>query len=188
MSRSRSLLPVKYAPTQRQLIGSGTIGTIYVVHFAQPLAHARHYIGWTQNLPARMSQHRAGYGGRLMAAVQAAGIDWTVSYTELGDRYRERQLKNQSSAARRFCWLCKVEKLIATSGFTPHVLTDRRAHVVYPLVGTTWQSICCQRVRRDVSQILWLPTAQQPRRPWCSFCLGKIRSLTPGIGLPLIAS
>ncbi|MBB5085041.1 putative GIY-YIG superfamily endonuclease [Nonomuraea endophytica] len=30
-------------------------GTVYLLHFAQPYRHARHYLGWTTDLQARLA-------------------------------------------------------------------------------------------------------------------------------------
>ena len=32
-------------------------GTVYLLHFDRPYRHARHYVGWTVDLPGRMSEH-----------------------------------------------------------------------------------------------------------------------------------
>ena len=41
--------------------------TVYLIHFARPYWHARHYIGYTalEDVDARMARHRAGGGSRL---------------------------------------------------------------------------------------------------------------------------
>lgn len=78
---------------------------VYLIHFARPYEHARHYIGWTENLPFRLAHHRAGSGSRLLAAVSAAGIDFQVVRTWPGaDRRFERRLK--AKAATRWCPVC----------------------------------------------------------------------------------
>jgi predicted GIY-YIG superfamily endonuclease len=80
---------------------------VYLLHFEQPYKHARHYLGWTADLPARLAEHASGRGARLLAVVQAAGIGWTLARTWSGSRVRERQLKRQGGASRR-CPLCGV--------------------------------------------------------------------------------
>lgn len=84
------------------------LGTVYLLHFDQPYRHARHYLGWTQNLAARLAVHAAGHGARLLQVVSAEGITWTLARTWPGvPRLRERQLKRMGGAARR-CPLCGV--------------------------------------------------------------------------------
>ena len=69
---------------------------VYLIHFESPYRHARHYIGWTQDLRARLACHQQGRGARLMAAVSAAGIPWRVARKwEGGTRAFERKLHNR---------------------------------------------------------------------------------------------
>lgn len=181
MSLARSILPPSYAPTRPELVGTGLQGTVYVVHFARPLAHAQHYIGWTVDLGKRMAQHRAGWGGRLMASVQAAQIPWSVVHTEQGDRYRERQLKNRSSAARRLCWVCSIEEVAVAKGSVPYVETRARAHVVsFQGAGKPWVSICGYHVRRHWSAVRWAPS-QPLQRSWCPWCTVKVEAMASAV-------
>lgn len=75
--------------------------TVYLLHFESKLAHAQHYIGFTeseQTLPARLDHHRAGSGARLMRAVTEAGIPWSLARVwPAGSRSFERQLKNRKN-------------------------------------------------------------------------------------------
>jgi len=41
-------------------------GIVYLLHFERSYRHARHYIGFTQNLEQRLEQHRAGRGSPLL--------------------------------------------------------------------------------------------------------------------------
>lgn len=84
-----------------------TAGTVYLLHFERRYKHAGHYIGWTADLSARLADHAAGHGARLLAVVQAAGIGWTLARTWRGSRGRERQIKRQGGAS-RCCPLCGV--------------------------------------------------------------------------------
>ena len=56
-------------------------GVVYLIHFARPYKHARHYLGYTEDLPKRLSLHKRGLGARLMEVVRNAGIDWVVART-----------------------------------------------------------------------------------------------------------
>lgn len=82
-------------------------GTVYLLHFDQPFGHARHYTGWTTDLAARLAEHAAGRGARLLAVVKAHGIGWTLARTWTGTRACERALKRQGGASRR-CPLCGI--------------------------------------------------------------------------------
>ena len=45
-------------------------GTVYLLHFATPFKHARHYVGYTTDLEQRIEEHRTGRGARLLAVVR----------------------------------------------------------------------------------------------------------------------
>ena len=77
---------------------------VYLLHFHVPYAHARHYLGSTSDLDARLAEHQRGAGARLMEVVSQAGINWTLVRAWKGDRKRERKLKNYHRRA--LCPLC----------------------------------------------------------------------------------
>jgi predicted GIY-YIG superfamily endonuclease len=80
-------------------------GTIYLIHFDRPYRHARHYVGWSANLEARLADHRRGAGSRLMAVIHEAGITWRVTRTRPGDRTIERLIKRYGGSG-RYCPAC----------------------------------------------------------------------------------
>lgn len=84
-----------------------TNGTVYLIHFDRPYRHARHYLGYTEDLQTRMTDHANGRGARLMAVITDAGIEWQLARTWRGGRRRERQLKRQGGAS-RLCPCCGV--------------------------------------------------------------------------------
>lgn len=87
------------------------MGFVYLLHFDRAYAHARHYLGYTENLAARLERHRAGNGARLVQVINQAGITWQcVRVWERADRELERRLKRQHNTA-RFCPLCRPEHL-----------------------------------------------------------------------------
>src|SRR6266704_2163949 len=86
---------------------AGATGTISLLHFDRPYRHARHYLGWTDDLETRLAAHSRGQGARLLAVIRAHGIGWTLARTWTGTRSRERALKNQGGASRR-CPGCGV--------------------------------------------------------------------------------
>jgi predicted GIY-YIG superfamily endonuclease len=84
-------------------------GVVYLVHFAKPYGHARHYTGCTADLDSRLSEHQVGRGARLLHVIIQARIGWTLARTWEGTRERERQLKRQGGASRR-CPICRAER------------------------------------------------------------------------------
>ena len=57
---------------------TGELGVIYMLHFDRPYRHARHYVGWTDDLLHRLDRHAKGHGARLVAVIWQAGIGFTV--------------------------------------------------------------------------------------------------------------
>ena len=82
-------------------------GTVYLLCFHRPYYHARHYLGWTQDLPTRLATHTTGHGSRLMAAVTQTRIGWTLARTWVGmTRRDERRLHRQNNTP-RLCPRCR---------------------------------------------------------------------------------
>jgi predicted GIY-YIG superfamily endonuclease len=81
----------------------------YLIHLHKPYKHARHYLGYTRNLPTRIKLHTAGAGARLMEVVTNAGIQWEVVRTWHGGRDMERKLKRRKNSP-ALCPLCKVRR------------------------------------------------------------------------------
>lgn len=89
---------------------AGQAGLVYTIHLEQPLAHARHYVGWTKdswNLRLRVGHHRAGSGARFLAAVGKAGIRFAVVDVTEGTRHDERRVKLGKNTGARRCPVCR---------------------------------------------------------------------------------
>jgi hypothetical protein len=84
-------------------------GYVYLLHFARPYRHARHYMGWAKasRLDARVAEELAGgsAAARLMQVVKAAGIEAELTRTWEGSRAEERRLKNLRNAP-HLCPVC----------------------------------------------------------------------------------
>ena len=83
---------------------------VYLLHFDQPLAHAKHYLGYTNNLERRIKEHRRGHSGsHIMRVLKQRGIGFVVARTwEGGTRADERRMKGRGKG--RMCPICKAEK------------------------------------------------------------------------------
>jgi hypothetical protein len=84
------------------------MGYIYLIHLDAPLSPphpARHYLGYSTYLPARMEAHRAGTGSRFMQVVRERGISWSIARIWPGDRTFERTLKRRKMGP-RMCPIC----------------------------------------------------------------------------------
>lgn len=85
--------------------------SVYLIHFNAPFHHARHYLGFAEDVDARVQKHRTGAGARLLQVVNAAGIAWQVARVwPEGTRDDERRLKAWK-AATQLCPLCRAERL-----------------------------------------------------------------------------
>lgn len=80
---------------------------VYLLHFDRRYRHAAHYTGTARDLDARLAEHAAGRGARLMEVVTDAGIGFRLARTWVGGRARERQLKREGGASRH-CPECGV--------------------------------------------------------------------------------
>lgn len=78
----------------------------YLLHFVTPYKHARHYLGYAEDLSARLAQHRSGNGARLTQVVREAGISWVVARIWRGGRQLERKLKRWHSGV-KLCPICQ---------------------------------------------------------------------------------
>lgn len=104
-------------------------GTVYLLHLNPPYRHARHYLGWTQDLAARLEAHRAGTGARLMEVVKQAGGSFSLARTWPGDRNRERAIKDRHEAP-KLCPTCSPHPKPVEAGRAGQV--NEPAHAAEP--------------------------------------------------------
>jgi predicted GIY-YIG superfamily endonuclease len=88
-------------------VDDGSNGIVYLLHLERSYRHARHYIGFTQNLEQRLADHRAGRGSpSLIAAAVAHGIEFELAAIWEDDRHDERSLHRQKNTRARLCPIC----------------------------------------------------------------------------------
>lgn len=88
---------------------------VYLLHFSERYKHAGHYLGFAEDLEARLERHRTGRGARLVEVITEAGLDFQLVRTWNGDRMLERQLKKQKNGP-RLCPLCNAQASESLSG------------------------------------------------------------------------
>lgn len=101
---------------------------VYLIHLEQPLAHARHYVGFAKekDCKRRIARHRSGNGARMLAVANQRGIAWEVARIwEEGDRKFERQLKRRGDKP-ALCPLCREEYLARRRTAATHVQTSNQ--------------------------------------------------------------
>ncbi len=83
------------------------MGTIYLLHFSKPYKHAKHYLGFTNNLSQRIKDHKDGNGARLLQVIKEANIDFILVRTWDGSRTLERRLKKGKNSP-YLCPICRT--------------------------------------------------------------------------------
>lgn len=78
---------------------------VYLIHFDQPYKHARHYVGYSDNIEERVALHQNGQGARLCEVVVNAGIGLQLVRTwEGADRHFERKIHGRGKSI--YCPIC----------------------------------------------------------------------------------
>ena len=84
---------------------------IYLLHFRQPLKHARHYVGFStdkRTFRERMNHHASGTSGvRILEVIKQCGIEFEIAATWEGDRTLERKLHRHGKT--RICPICNPQ-------------------------------------------------------------------------------
>lgn len=97
-------------------------GWVYLIHFDDPYEHARHYLGWTNDLEYRMRQHQNGNGARLMAVIAEAQIPWRIVRLWEADRSVEATFKRWHCNT-KLCPVCNpgtlCGQIIAPASYIP---------------------------------------------------------------------
>lgn len=79
---------------------------VYLICFDSRLSHAKHYIGYANDIAKRIKRHRSNQGAKLLRALNLAGIAWhVVRVWKNKNREFERSLKNRKKSS-FFCPMC----------------------------------------------------------------------------------
>lgn len=89
---------------------------VYLVHFeraigdtSNPHGSAQHYLGCAEDVEARLKEHRAGNGAKILAHVARMGIAFWVVRTWEGGHELEKRLKAWH-ASPYLCPICTEER------------------------------------------------------------------------------
>lgn len=84
------------------------MGFVYLIHFNEPLHHAKHYLGYSEeNVAARFDRHVKGEGARLLQVLNEQGIGYQIAHVWCDvDRHFERKLKRRKSGP-KLCPICR---------------------------------------------------------------------------------
>ena len=110
--------------TRRRPLTRQQLGIVYMLHFSEPYKHARHYVGFTEDLLARLDRHATGHGANLITVIWQAGLGFTLTRICEGTRSTERAIKNEGGAV-RYCPACTLRPRNGPWGPVPADLTPR---------------------------------------------------------------
>jgi predicted GIY-YIG superfamily endonuclease len=82
---------------------------VYLLHLDPPYRWAAHYMGSTDDLERRLSEHGGPDGARLLLVQKQAGGSWHLVRTWAGGRQKESELK--SNNGKRYCPECTQRPL-----------------------------------------------------------------------------
>jgi predicted GIY-YIG superfamily endonuclease len=84
--------------------------SVYILHFSSKIGHARHYVGWANDVAGRIKHHKSGSGARLTQVAVERGVQMVLARTFDGaDKSFERRLKRTNNTA-KYCPICAGEK------------------------------------------------------------------------------
>lgn len=91
--------------------------TVYLLHFKEPISHAKHYIGWTNDLVGRIMEHSEGRGARITQVLKERGGTFALARVWEGkDRAFERHLKSKGKNAPHLCPICSKNAMKRMEG------------------------------------------------------------------------
>jgi predicted GIY-YIG superfamily endonuclease len=91
---------------------------VYLIHLDRPLCHSEHYLGYADDLDARLERHASGQGARMLAVCRKRGITWRLARTWEGGRAIERRLKRRHEAP-LLCPVCSGDAAFGKASLKP---------------------------------------------------------------------
>jgi predicted GIY-YIG superfamily endonuclease len=91
--------------------------SVYILHLSPPLKHARHYVGFSEQVKKRFNHHLAGTGSRFTQVCREKGITLTLAVViRHASREDERRIKTASRMRlRERCPVCFILTVVAVA-------------------------------------------------------------------------
>jgi len=94
-------------PLRKQRSSPRLVGNVYLLHFSRPYCHARHYVGFADDVERRVRRHCRGQGSPLVRAAVESGIEiFLARRWENVTRAFERRI-HALGGSRRRCPICQ---------------------------------------------------------------------------------
>lgn len=89
---------------------------IYLLHFERAIGdhgnargQAQHYVGYADDVGARLAEHEAGHGAAITRHLVGEGIGWKLVRLWMGGRSLERRIKRRHDGP-KLCPICNPER------------------------------------------------------------------------------
>jgi predicted GIY-YIG superfamily endonuclease len=137
-------------------LGEQKHGQLYLLHFDRPLNGRQHYLGWSENVPRRLEEHRKGQGGKTTAAYKRAGIGFTLAATWPGTKDDETEFKRKRLGS--LCLFCRKKNKDMTT--LDALLMKRDGHGTVTISVRDVMAFTGQSSRRVVNDLKAMLEAQ----------------------------
>ena len=88
--------------------GDGVIGTVYLLHFDEPIGNAQHYLGWTsKRVEDRVQKHIDGTGAALPREATRLGISPECVRTWDDEPISKEKALKRRKNSRGLCPICR---------------------------------------------------------------------------------
>ena len=84
---------------------------LYLLHFNEPLSHAKHYLGSCEDVSDRVDRHHRGAGAKITRAVREKGIGWTIAAVfaiREGCSKTRREIERHAKQRKNSCSYCPI--------------------------------------------------------------------------------
>ncbi len=125
---------------------------LYLLHFDPPYRHAKHYLGYTEDLANRFSLHLRGRGSPLVKAAVNSGSTIVLVRIWPHDGNAEQEIKRVVGSRARLCPLCNpsaksqmsMYRSILVSFSTVEALRESLNSITRTLKAQSTTAIACE--------------------------------------------